>query len=412
MAAFSLLPVRRETRATGPAEIPRMTFPTPQARSRRLLFPVLLSLGCGAAAAQTGGPAETAGQAAATGGAQAVAPAWRLRLHSDRHSDVLTLKEVGDEAYEQARPRGRHNIVYADEEVRLGRRLGDWHVDLLVRDSFILTLDRDAVEVVARAADGGASRDQRWQPSARLRAFVGAGVELGRDFALGSQWRLGWSAQALALTRLQERRFSGQVSYEAARDRFSVQGQLHTVNDRLKFPFQTDFAPRGAGLLFGAELGWDGGQGFSATLSAQDAGWLRWRGLPRQDARIASNATERDADGFLIYKPLLEGRNSQDTYSAYWPARWALRGAWQATADTSLSASVQAIPGLGTVLPGVGVQQRWTGDVVTSLGWRFHERRALAAVGWKGWRLELGADTGGAASRHSRVLGLSYGMPW
>lgn len=380
-----------------------MKYLTPQARSCRLLLPVALGLACGAAAAQ-------AGESAAP--AEAAATAWRLSLRSDRHSDVLTLRDVDDKAYERAQPRGRHNIVYADEEVRLGRRLGPWHLDLLVRDSFTLTLNRDAVDLIARAAGGGVNADQRWQASARLRAFVGAGVEVGRELALGPQWRLGLSAQMLALTRLHERSIGGQVSYDATRDRFDISAHLHTANDRLKFPFLTDFAPRGAGLLLGGELGWDGGQGWSAVLSVRDAGWLRWRGLPQQEARIASNASERDADGFLIYKPLIEGQNSQATYSARWPARWALRGAWQATADTSLSASLQAVPGFDGVLPAVGVQQRWAGGVVGSLGWRFHERRALAAVGWKGWRLEAGADTAGGAGRHSRVLGLSYGMPW
>ncbi|NML14970.1 hypothetical protein [Azohydromonas caseinilytica] len=335
-------------------------------------------------------------------------PAWQLQVRTDHHSDVLTLDEVDDEAYERARARGRQNLVYVEDEVRLGRSFGGWHLALVGRSSATLVINRDAVEAVAQIAGRPAEGDRRWQTSARLRGFNGAGVELGHSLALGGPWRLGWSAQALALGRLQHRDISGPVRYDAARDSFDFDLRLHTAYDQLDFPFQRSFAARGAGLLFGAELGWQG-EGVAVALSVRDLGWLRWKGLPQEEAQLSSSAQQRDADGFLVYKPLIQGRNSQPTYTTHWRARWALRGTWQARPDTLLSASVQTLPGFDGVLPAVGLQQRWSGGVTTGLGWRFHERRALASVGWKGWQLEAGADARGA-SQHSRVIGLSYGM--
>lgn len=373
-----------------------MTSRPTRATARRALLP-LLSLGLSWTCAQ-------AGTTAADG-----EPAWQFLARTDHHSDVLTLDEVDDEAYERGRARGRQNLVYVEDEVRLGRAFGDWRLALVARSSATLVINRDAVEAVSQVAGRSAEGDRRWQASARLRGFNGAGVELGQSLPLGTQWRLGWSAQALALGRLHDRHISGPVSYDAARDSFDFDLRMRTAYDGLDEPFQKRFASRGAGLLLGAELGWQG-EGVSVALSARDLGWLRWKGLPQQEAELSNNVTGRDADGFLLYKGQIRGHTSQSTYTTRWRARWALRGTWQARPDTVLSASLQTIPGFDRVLPAVGLWQRWPGGVVTGLGWRLHERRALLSVGWKGWQLEAGADTLGT-SQHSRVIGLSYGMP-
>jgi hypothetical protein len=372
-----------------------MSFRVSPGAARRALLPLVLAATCGAVPAQPAAPAESG----------AAALPWRLAVRSDRHSDVLSLSDIQAEAYEQARARASRNLLYLEDEARLERRGSNgWHLGLLARSSATLLLNRDAVEVIAQAAGAPAGGDRRWPVSARLRGFSGAGLERGRELPLGSQWRLGWSVQTLALTRLRDRRISGSASYDAATGAYGFGLHSSELNDRMRFPFQQSFAAHGMGLLFGGELGWQD-ERFALALSVRDAGWLRWSGLPRQEADLSSSVRDRDADGFLLYGPLVQGRYSQSTYSRYWPARWALRGQWQAQPSLALGASLQTVPGFG-VLPAVSLQQRWAGDVQTTLGWRFHERRASAAVDWRGWRVEAGIDRLGGAQ--SRLLALSW----
>lgn len=362
---------------------------------RRALLPLVLAAICSAAQAQPGEPVE----------ADAGALPWRLALRSDRHSDVLSLSDINAEAYEHARARAARNLLYLDDEARLERRGSDgWRLGLVARSSATLVLNRDAVDVIAQAAGAPAAGDRRWQVSARLRGFSGVGLELGRELPLGSQWRLGWSAQALALTRLRDRRITGPASYDAATDAYGFGLHSSDLNDRMRFPFQQSVASNGMGVLFGGELGWQD-ERFALSLSVRDAGWLRWSGMPRQEADLSSSVRDRDADGFLLYGPLVQGRYSQSAYRTYWPARWALRGQWQAQPALALGASLQTMPGFG-VLPAVTLQQRWAGDLQTTLGWRFHERRASAALDWRGWCVEAGADRLGGA--RSRLLSLSW----
>lgn len=369
-----------------------MTIPPPAACRRgltRVLYSLVTSLATAGASAQS-----------------APEPSWAFHVRMDRHSDPLPLSDFEDEELARVRPRGRQNLLYVEDEARLSRRDGDWTWSLLGRSSATLVLNRDAVEVIGHVANkttGGG--DQAWQTKARLRGFSGAGLELQRHLSLDSRWSLGVSAQALRLTRWLERRIDGPVQFEAAQSLYSFDLRSTEVNDHLRFPFQRDFPSHGLGLLFGTELQWQG-ERLGVGLALRDAGWLRWDDIPRQDAVLSTNVQGRDADGFLIYRPLVQGQNSQARRTVRWPVRVSLHGAWQLDARTTLRASADRLPDYDRLLPAVAMRRRWS-EVEAGLGWRFHERRATATLAWKGWQLELGADRLGGDA-HSRRVGLAY----
>ncbi|AKJ30547.1 hypothetical protein [Caldimonas brevitalea] len=330
---------------------------------------------------------------------------WQLQLRTDRHSDFLTLKQLDDEAIEHLHARSGRNLAYIDDEVRMSHARGPWTWSLLARSTATLVVNRDAIELVRHATTDPSESDRQWQVDARLRGFTGGGLEVRRSMVLGERWQASVSAQALTIARWRDRSIQGQVQFDAQADRYEVDVRSTETYDGLEFPFQQDFASRGAGLLFGAELVWQA-QPFTVALSARDAGWLRWNGIPKQEMVLSTSTEGRDADGFVIYRPLIQGQNSQTRRTERWPVRWALKGRWQATPHGALGVSVDTLPGFG-LLPGVSWRQNF-GALETGLGWRFHERRAVASLAWKGLQLQFGADRLGSDAS-SRMVGLSYG---
>ena len=372
-----------------------------------LVAALVASLVTAPAAAQE--PATSAGYFAfaAAVPASKAAPAWQLTVRSDHHSDALPLAVLGDDDWQHLAPRPGRNLAYLDDEVRLQRRSGDWTWGLLARSQASVVASRETLQL-ARAVDSGKrpATDTHWAADMRLRAFSGAGLLVARSQVLAPGWTGGVSAQALALGGWRSRSISGPVAYDAARRSYSFALQSHEVSNRLDYPYQQAFARRGAGLLLGAELAWTAGD-WSASAALRDGGWLHWRGVPQQQASLVTDRQGVDADGFLVYGPLIEGRNRQDglTQRQPWRGQLALSRHWGR--GQQLGVSLDTLPDFG-VLPAVQWQCP-VGEALLGLGWRLHERRLTVALDWRGFSLRAGADRLDAAAR-SRALALAYGL--
>ncbi|HEY8356867.1 MAG TPA: hypothetical protein VIL30_05345 [Ramlibacter sp.] len=343
--------------------------------------------------------------------AQAQAADWELRLRSSRHSDFGSLSDLHSDDITRFGTRSGRNIAYIDDEARVQRRDGPWSLALVARSTATLTSNRDAI-AAARHAQGldRDAADQRWSVDARLRGFNGVGGEVGYEASLAPEWKGMVLAQALALTRWRDRRISGTASFDAATTTYDFDLASDEVNDRLRLlPFQAreSFSPRGAALLFGFGATWSSGD-FTVTAAARDLGWLHWNGIPRQDLSLASNTQGVDAQGFVVYRPLLQGANRQSRFTRTAQPRVHVSGRWQVRPDRAAGLGVDYMPDLG-LLPYVSWQQQW-GTLHGEATWHLHERRATLAARWANLRVELGTDRlGGDAA--SRTIGLSYVLP-
>ena len=332
---------------------------------------------------------------------------WQLKLRSDRHSDGLPLRDLDDDNWDKLVPRAGRNLAYVHDELRITRRHLDWAFSLLARSSATLVVNNEALTLAQQIANGQLpAADARWQTDMRLRGFSGAGVELGRGHTLSPEWSARWSVQALALTRWRDRSLHGPVSFDAASATYSFDLHSRETNDRLRFPFQESFDPRGAGLLLGGELAWQG-ERWSAALALHDGGWLRWAGVPQQRARLNTATQTFDADGFLVYQPLIVGQNTQEATTVTRPWHGTLKTAYRMTAATAFGLTIDTVPGFGA-LPALRWRQR-LGAVELGIAWRVHERRATLSASWRGWQLRAGTDRFGAGS-HSRELMASYSV--
>lgn len=333
---------------------------------------------------------------------------WIFSARSVHHGEAVPLSALDDEdqALEQLDPRPGRNIAYVDDEARLSYTKGAWSWSLLARNSAVLVTNHDTLEMVQQiSSDVTPAADRQWQAQVRYESFQGGGLELGYRFEPARQWRVNTAAQLLQLRHWRQRTLNGQVNFSAANDTYAFDLKSTQTDDRLKFPFQGPKDGSGAGLLLAGEVGWRDDT-WAASLGVRDLGWLRWNSLPQQYATLSTQTQSYDADGFVIYKPLIEGRNSQEGYTHKLRGWWTARASWRASEAGELELSSDWVQDFGA-LPGIAWRQRLA-DVDVSLQWRFHERRATVSLGWQGWWLRAGADKLGSEQR-SRELALGGG---
>lgn len=350
-----------------------------------------------------------AGVVAAQAEPAAPARAWALSLRSVHHGEAVPLEAIGDDdkVLAQLDPRSGRNIAYVDDEARLSLATGAWTWSLLARSSALLVTDEATLDLIRQVSrDVTPTTDRRWSAQVRYESFQGAGVEAGYRFEPAAQWQAGVAAQVLKLRHWRRRTLDGQVQFEAASSTYAFDLRSTQADDRLSFPFEGPKDDGGIGLLLAADAAWRG-ERWAASLSLRDLGWLRWDRLPQQYATLSTQTRSYDADGFVIYKPLVEGRNTQRDYTHRLPGWWTARVSWRAQQAGEFELSSDWVQDFG-LLPAIAWRQRFA-ELDLGLQWRFHERRAGVALGWRGWQLRAGVDRFGSRQR-SREL--AVGGSW
>lgn len=209
---------------------------------------------------------------------------WQLSASSTRHSDSLPLRWMGDDHWmQELRPRAGRNLSYIEDEVRLERQQGDWSLALLARSSAALISSPDALNLARQMARGEKpAGNTAWDNDIKLHGFSGFGLEAGRQYQLDRQWSTRVTAQGLLLTRWRDREISGPAAFDAGSANYSFGLRSRELDDKLKFTFQDSVDTRGAGILIGGELNWQGERAF-AGFKVRDGGWLHWSHIPQQE---------------------------------------------------------------------------------------------------------------------------------
>lgn len=377
-------------------------------------------LACAVAALPAAAPAATDAAAEASAGGVVT-----FGLRSDHHADPVSLALMGQghwrsRDWAQVAPRPGDNLARIDDEARLAwqQRSGawaGWQIALLARSQATLVASHDALALAAQVARGERpAADADWAARLRLRAFTGAGLALGREHTLtllpaAGRWQAAWELQGLVLGSWRERDIAGPVHLDAATQRYGFALGARESNNRLRLPFLQPAARRGAGLLLGAQLQWQGEGAWApwASLALRDGGWLHWRGMAQQQAALDTDTASTDADGFLVYQPLVQGRNHRSNLTRWQPWRGRLAAGVTLAGRHRLGLRLDTEPGWGA-LPALTWQRPattagapgWAG-LGWQAEWRTHERRLTLGLDWRGLNLRLGADRlgGGARSR-------------
>ena len=347
----------------------------------------------------------------ASASAQGTSGGWQVSVQSEHHLDGAPLSLLDSDAlWQTIRPRPGANLAYVIDEVDAGRRVDDWTVSLVARERGEVIANRDAL-AVGRVVDSGddPATSRHWTVSAQAFGFVGAGLAVERQWQPADQWRLRTGVQVLALTRVIDRRITGWGSYDAAAGTYSADLHSWQADDHLRFPFQRGHASTGQAFLMDGELAWhaasaDGGDDIRVALRWKDVGLLQWTGLPQQQETLSNQLTQRDANGFVVYQPLIQGRDIQTRWR-----RWSVPLSELELDEPVMDAghwivASRYLPGAG-LLPRIGARQS-ASDWHFEEDWHVHERRAAVAVGFAGLRLSGGADL------HASHRSLSWGIAW
>lgn len=331
-----------------------------------------------------------------------------VQIKSDLYSDPLPLKYFGKSNwtdYMQARP--GMNLVRIDQSasIELGLKDASQSLSLLARSSGRLVLSEGTARRLSTVVQGEkGSQDWQVSPQLALKGFTGYGLDWQQTHDLGSHWQWQWGAQGLVLRSLYARDMQGDLSYQAVTQTYIFNARSIESSSNLQYPYQTPYDSTGQGLMFQTHLAWQSGH-LEIEAGVRDLGWLRWQELPRQELILNSNVKERDNNGYLLYRPLLKGQNSQPT--VVWSAPWTgdLKARWSFTQHHQLSLPWQYIPQFGW-LPAY----RWSdssGRVPWAVEWRSHERNLVFQAQWKNWSANWGLANSESQSR-SQVWRLTY----
>lgn len=331
-----------------------------------------------------------------------------LKLSTERFSDPLPLKALMANDLAQASPRGDHNLIYLRDEVRLGARWKAGDLSVIVRQSATLVANEGAVVVIKDLSTPGgppASYDQRVK--LHMVGFVGAGLAFDSEGLLPVD-RWGWQAgvQVLSLRRYVARDLEGQASYDAASRIYGLQARSTYVDDRLTFPFQQTFDSSGLGVLFSGGLRWRATDQLSLSWRVDDLGRLQWSGLPQDDMVLSTNTSQVDGDGYLVYRPLINGHYRQNRYTAKSVATWTVGGEWGFSPSWTAVGQLRRVDGFNRALPYTGV--RWvSGRWQASAGWLWHERALSLGASHGPWQLAVSGDRLDAGA-HARMVSLRW----
>lgn len=331
-----------------------------------------------------------------------------VQLRSELHSDPLPLRYFGQSKWaEHLTPRPGINLVQIDQsaEVLLASDKHERSVSLIARQFGRLVVSEETVRRLGEVARKDQSvQDWSLSPQMALKGFSGIGLDWQQSHPIASGWQWRWGAQGLLLRSLYARDLQGELNYQAANQTYAFDASSTEKNSSLKYPFQKSYDSSGQALLFQTHLRWvSGHMGLDAGI--KDLGWLRWKQLPEQVLSLNSNVNDLDANGYLLYKPLLQGQNRQAT--VVWKAPWTaqINAHWSFTPDHQLSLPWQYIPNFGW-LPAY----RWTDTsqpLTWAVEWRQHDRNLVIQTQWQNWAVDFGLNNM-ASDSHSQVWRLSY----
>lgn len=229
-------------------------------------------------------------------------------------SDAVPISQIDDE-WTTYSPRAGRNTALMRNRLAAGVEKSRWRLGVEVRQDAWLTTDRASLDVFHQY-------QQKRKPvppasfalQASYFSFRAQGLRIGRSF---DGPRLGGRASSIELSgavygkqRLRERSVHGIVTYPQA-DTYEVLASHVDADSRMTYPFMGDKpSASGASLSLAATLplldAW------TLRVQADDvASRLRWKRLPVNTEVLDSETKSYDANGYVNYQPLLNGRRRQ-----------------------------------------------------------------------------------------------------
>lgn len=245
-------------------------------------------------------------------------------------------------------PKAGRNVMFQRNRAEAGVENGPWRLAVEYRQEAVLRTTGATMELVHRYKQRlKPSEPASFDAAATLDGWSARGLRAGRWFELPGMGarapRLNLAAALYGAARLRENTLAGQVA--ANGDAYSFNVTQTDVNSRFHYPFMRETAG-GSGGSVSAALDWPLGADSNVTLQLDDL-WsrMKWSNVPQTEQIADSAVAHYDEQGYINYRPLLHGQNSQISKTgalrrsgaAAWSSRF---GAWGAAAQFERYAGV------------------------------------------------------------------------
>lgn len=331
-----------------------------------------------------------------------------FKFTSDVQSDPLPVKYLGQSnwmKFLEARP--GTNLIRLDKSIEIQLSSPDklFSLGLVSRSLGRLLINEESVRHLGSVSNRlTQSNDSLVDAQLNMQGFSGTGVQWKKKFSITPQmhWQVG--GQGLLLSSLSSRDFSGQMGYQQLDKNYSFDLIGEEKNSALRLPYQDAANKYGQGLLFNSHLVWHSNH-VGLELGVKDLGILRWQGMPQRVLKLNTNVTERDSNGYLLYRPLLTGQNSQSSVVMKSPWVAEVTPRWSLPQGKYFSMPLQYIPKFGWLKA-----YRWTdtqGSIPWAIEWREHDRNLVFQGQWNRWVADFGFSNFNSNSR-SQLFKVSY----
>jgi hypothetical protein len=277
--------------------------------------------------------------------------------------DAIPVREFESDWSSGYSPKSGRNLFLLRNRAELGVEKDGWQIGLEYRQQGGLDASHEMVEFYHLYQQ----RDRPAQPrqfdvNGKFTSWSSKGLRLAHLFALGTANEntplLLLSGSVYERPRQRDMDVVGQVNYQS-NDVYSVNAQTRESNTRYQYPFMQDVSQTGSGASVSLALQWPLSERWSANVAINDL-WSRmqWSYLPAVEKRLNSDVTSYDKDGYVNYRPLLSGQNSQINKQSRIGASGALSLSYRVQA-WNVRTSVDYLE--GTYIPAVSAsyQSRW-----------------------------------------------------
>jgi hypothetical protein len=321
--------------------------------------------------------------------------------------DAVAIADLGGDWSRGFSPKADRNVLLQRSRAEIGVEKGEWRLGWEFRQDATVVTDRQTLEFIRLYK-------QRSKPptgtttdlAAQFNAWSAQGPRLGRWFGpAGAGWmpRVYLSGAIYTKAALREGDASGTVHYTAS-DQYDVNVRRTDANSNYRYPFMQQ-EPDASGASVSLAMAWRLSEAVSVDANIDDL-WsaMRWRNLPVKDDRLDSRITEYDAQGYVNYRPLLNGANRQVARNS----ALARSGGAMVTVDfgpVSVATGVERLAGVNIPTVALAHQFGW-GKLTTRLESRFR----TIGVGIDTGRFHLAVQTDSLRLHQAKALGLSLGL--
>lgn len=318
-------------------------------------------------------------------------------------SDATPVSDYNGDWAEGFAPREGRNVLLRRIRAEAGVEKDGWRLSWGYRAEALIVTDRPTLEAYRlyklRLKTAG---EARYALAASGEDWSAHGPRLGRWFgpADAASPRLLVSGALYTKANLRQQSVSGSLHYLSA-DLADFQGQRVDANSRHRYPFMSA-DPDAAGASISLALAWRPSSRLSVNASTDDLlSTMRWRNLPVKEERIDSQVRETDPQGYLNFRPLLNGSNRQvDRRFAL--ARSGMASLRYDAGAVLFDAGVERLPGV--TIPSLGVGRQFGWALLTG---KLDTRFRTLSVGVETQHVTVALQTDRLPLGRARALGLS-----